>query len=173
MILTINDFDNGRYQIPTNPKQDADLMACIQYVEDFYLPKLFGVELYELFLDDLSLPVAGEPTDPRFIKIFNAFNYQSDESCNELVRSEGIKEMLKGIVYYHYVRDEPTRVTTVGIKRTKSDNSTNVTAIKHDITSRLNQAVVTYKSIQFYICYNTDFEYPEFKGVEQKYNHQF
>ena len=173
MILTINDFDNGRYQIPTNPKQDADLMACIQYVEDCYLPKLFGVELYELFLADLSLPVEGEPTEPRFVKIFNAFNYQSDDSCSEFIRSEGIKEMLKGIVYYHYVRDEPTRVTTVGIKRTESDNSMNVTAIWHDITSRFNQSVVTYKAIQYYICHGTEFEYTEYKGIEQKYNHQF
>ena len=172
-ILTINDFENGRFKIPVNPKQEIDLMDKIQYVEDNYLPKLFGVELYDLFIADLALPTAGEPTDPRFIKLFNSFNYQNSGGCADLVRSEGIKQMLKGFVYYLYNRDIVSRITTVGIKKTESENSINMTAISHDITSRFNESVSTYKAIQFYICETDDFDYPEYNGVNQRFNHIF
>jgi len=172
-ILTIDDFENGRYSIPVNPTQETDLMDKIVFVENKYLPRLFGVELYDLFIADLVLPVEGEPTAPRFVKVFNAFNYQQEGHCEKLVRSEGIKEMLKGFVYYLYTRDVVSRITTVGIKKTKSENSENITAIKHDITGRFNDSVRTFKAIQFYICDNDEFDYPEFKGVNECFNHIF
>ena len=172
-ILTIDDFENGRYKIPVNPTQEIDLMDKIEYVENTYLPKLFGVELYDLFIADLDLPVAGDPTAPRFVKVFNSFNYQQNGGCKKIVRSEGIKEMLKAFVYYLYTRDEVSRITTVGIKKTDSENSQNISAIKHDITSRINQGVMTYHAIQYYICNNDEFDYPEFDGINQKFNHPF
>ena len=172
-ILTINDFSNGRYKIPVNPTQEIDLTDKITYVEGYYLPRLLGVELYNLFIADLAAPVAGEPTDPRFVKIFNPFYYQESGDCEILVQSKGIKEMLKGMVYYLYTRDEVSRITTVGIKKTDSENSQNVSAIKHDITSRWNQSIETYKAIQYYICNADDFEYDEFQGVNEPFNHPF
>lgn len=171
-ILTIADFENGRYKIPVNQSQETDLNEKIKFVEDNYLVYLLGVELYDLFIADLALPVAGEPTDPRFIKIFNSFNYQADD-CDLIVLSEGVKEMLKGFVYYLYTRGITSRITTVGIKQTDSENSSNKTAIVHDITSRYNDSIKTYQAIQYYICNNTEFDYPEFKGAHKKFNHPF
>jgi len=172
-ILTIDDFKHGRCKIPVNPKQEFDLMETISFVENKYLVKLFGVELYDLFIEDLALPVIGEPTDPRFTKIYNAFNYQKSGHCEKLVCSEGIKKMLCGFVYYLYTRDIVSRITTVGIKKTDSQNSSNLTAIKHDITGRFNDSVRTFKAIQYYICNNDEFEYPEFNGVNECFNHIF
>ncbi len=172
-ILTVSDFDNGRYKVPTNNSTEIDLMQTITFVEDCYLPKLLGVELYDLFIIDLAAPIAGEPTDPRFVKIYNAFNYQNTGGCNTIVQSKGIKEMLKAFVYYLYTRDIQSRITTVGIKQTDSDNSTNFSAIMHDITSRYNDGVKTYQSIQYYICENTEFDYPEFEGIHEPFNHPY
>lgn len=172
-ILTVSDFDNGRYKIPTNNSTEIDLMQTITDVEECYLPKLLGVELYDLFIIDLAAPIAGEPTEPRFVKIYNAFNYQETGGCAKIVQSKGIKEMLKAFVYYLYTRDIQSRITTVGIKQTESDNSINFSAIMHDITSRYNDGVATYKAIQYYICENDEFEYTEFEGVNKPFNHPF
>jgi hypothetical protein len=81
--------------------------------------------------------------------------------------------MLKAFVYYLYTRDTTSRITTVGIKQTESDNSINFSAIMHDITSRYNDGVATYKAIQYYICENDEFEYDEFEGVNEPFNHPF
>lgn len=172
-ILAISDFDNGRYSIPTNQKTQIDLQKTIDFVEAHYLPRLLGVDLYVLFLADLALPVVGAPTSPRFIKIFNAFNYQPTGDCDEITQSKGIKDLLEAFVYYLYTRDITSRITTVGIKQTDSDNSTNFSAIMHDITSRYNDGITTYKAIQFYICDSTEFDYPEYRGVYEPFNHPF
>ena len=172
-ILTIDDFENGRYKIPVNQSQETDLNDKIKFVEDNYLPCLLGVELYDLFIIDyFTTPIVNEPTEARFKKIFDTFNYQND-GCDLIVQSGGIKDLLKGIIYYLYTRDEVTRITTVGIKKTDSENSQNISAIKHDINARYNDSIKTYKAIQFYICDTVEFDYPEFKGIDKKINHIF
>lgn len=170
-ILKTSDFENGRYKIPLNPTQQTkDLPEYITDVENEYLVLLFGVELYDLFIIDLGLPVVGDPTDPRFAKVFDPFNEQTDTN---LIISKGIKEMLKGFVYYLYVRDIITRVTTIGAEMPESVNAETISGIKHDITSRFNEAVDEFKTLQFYMtCVNPD-DYPEFAGSNQDFNHPF
>jgi hypothetical protein len=166
-ILQITDFASGVYKIPVKTTLDASLLAMIDKVESEYLVKLMGVELYDLFVADL----AGTPSVPvsaRFLQIFNAFNDQTDD-C--LTQSDGMIEMLKGLVYYLYVRDNVTRLTTTGVKVTTGENSDNVTAIGHDITTRYNNAIENYKVIQNYMLIVDPDTYPEFAGVAQQYNH--
>ena len=164
-ILQISDFNTGRFRIPTNTFQEDDLDAFIVRVEAEYLPPMFGVELYDLFIADL----AGTPQVPvsaRFLQIFNPFNDQTDEIFTQ---SEGIITMLKGFVYYLYIRDRVSRVTTDGLKVTTGENSDNVTAIGHDITSRFNEGVETYKVIQNFMLNVDPDTYPEFEGVNQRF----
>lgn len=164
-ILTTSDFSSGRYKIPVNPNQTTDLTSYIDTVEERYLTRMFGKALYDLFIADL---VGGVPVTPRFTFIFDAF---SDQTDGVLTESEGIKEMLKGFVYYLYVRDRVTRVTTDGVKVTIGENSENMSAIGHDITSRYNEAILTYKVIQNYMFIVDDATYPEYEGVTQRFNH--
>ena len=168
-ILTIDDFENGRYGIPLNPEQEIDLGLFIDQVELDYLPTLFGKELYDLFIADLALPVAGEPTDARFIKVFNPFIEQPDI----FVQSKGIKEMLKGFVYYTYVKDQVSRVMTIGIKKTTGENSENVSAIHHDILCRYNDAIATYCAIQWWMDQEDPETYPEFEGLRKNFDHPY
>ena len=166
-ILTLTDFDNGKFSIATNPEQSIDLQSQIDFVERTYLVELFGVELYDLFILDLVNP----SLTPRFQFIFDAFNYQSSEKPL-LVHSEGLKQMLKAFVYFLYVRDTTTSQTTVGIKRTKSDNSENVSAIHHGITLKYNDGIKNYDAIQYYMIDNEDV-YPEFLGIHKCFSHPF
>ena len=170
-IIVPDDFETGRFKIPLNPKQvTLDLPAYILRVEAYYLPRLFGKELYDLFIADLALPVVDEPTDPLFVFIYNAFVYQDDLG---FLDSEGIEDMIKGLVYYEYLRDHITRVTTEGIKQTNGANSSNVSGIQHDLTSRYNESIDTYKTIQRYVYIIKPDDYPTFDGVELNFNHTF
>ena len=169
-ILQDTDFNEGRFKIPTNTFQEDDLDSYIDRVEAYYLPRLFGVELYDLFIADLSVGTPQTPSDPRFTQIFNAFNDQTDDCFTQ---SEGMIEMLKGFVYMTYTRDRVSRVTTDGIKVTTGENADNVTAIHHDLNSRYNESIHTYKVIQNYM-FNVDPDtYPEYEGINLKYNHTF
>ncbi len=162
-ILKLSDFEQGRYKIPLDPEQGPDLQIQIDYVENYYLKRLFGIELYDLFVIDLALPVAGEPTTPRFVKVFNAFDFQD---TNDIIySSEGIKELLKGLTYFYYLRDLNKRVTTVGTTVTKSANSENVTALFANVTSRYNEGIDTLWTIQRYMADFNSADYPEYKGV--------
>ena len=169
-ILQVTDFQSGRYKIPVKTVQDSGFTSIIDKVENTYLPRLFGVELYDLFIADLSVGTPQVPSDPRFLKVFNAFNDQTDD-C--LTQSEGMKVMLEGLVYYLYIRDRVTRVTVDGVKVTTGENSDNVTAIGHDITSRYNEAILNYQTIQNYMLNVDPDTYPEFEGVHERFNHIF
>ena len=101
-ILQPSDFNNGRFKIAQNPKQTAALQLSIDFVEDYYLPRLLGVELNVLFLADFS---GGVPTSPRFSVIYDPFTVQ-DGAC--IVSSDGIKLMLMAFTYLIYLRDTNT-----------------------------------------------------------------
>tara|TARA_R110000764_G_scaffold89383_2_gene170859 strand:- start:3281 stop:3799 length:519 start_codon:yes stop_codon:yes gene_type:complete len=162
IILSISDFQYGRTKIALNPIQETDLGEYIDAVESEYLPQLFGKELYDLFIADWNAPVVGVPTATRFAVVYNPFVYQND---TVLIQSEGIKEMLKDMVYYLFVRDMPTRVTTVGLERVLGENSEYVSAITHDVTSRYNQGIETFDTIQYYMRVFDKINYPEYKGI--------
>ena len=164
------DFATGRFRIPLDPQQEADLQSYIDDVEAEYLPKMFGVELYDLFIADLALPVAGEPTAPRFIKVFEPFIDQTEEI---LTQSEGIVKMLNGITYYLYVRDLIGKVTTNGTKVTISENSVNISGVQYDISSRYNDGIANYKTIQNFMLNVDPTTYPEFKGVNERFTSIF
>lgn len=171
-ILVPDDFKFGRYAIPLNQEQeDENLPSYIDRVEAKFLPRLFGKELYDLFILDLADPVIGEPTDPRFVFIYNPFTFQEDYV--RLLESGGIEDMLKGLVYYEYVRDNITRLSTTGAERTKSENSVSISGIQHDLNGRYNEAIRTYQDIQEYMCVVDPGLYPEYKGIHERKNHTF
>ena len=169
-ILQESDFDSGRFELPTNTFQEDSFDDFIERVESEYLPQLFGVELYDLFIADLSAGTPQVPSDPRFLKVFNAFNDQTDD-C--LTQSKGMIVMLKGLVYYLCLRDRVSRITTDGIKVTKGENSDNVSGIGHSLTSRYNESIETYQVIQNYMLNVDEVTYPEFEGVHKRFNHIF
>ena len=168
MILTVEDFKVAPFELILTPIQSTDLGVLIQEVEDEYLPILFGLELYDLFIADLD--VSNRPTTARFVKVFEPFNDQTDDL---LLRSKGILYMLKALVYFQYVRLLPNIVTAVGIKTTKSNNSVDVTPVKFDLVRRYNDGIEVLKTIQYYMCEVDPSNYPEYKGSEVEFSDVF
>ena len=161
-IIQISDFDAGRFEISYNTYQEADLQSVIDLIEIEYLANLLGAELYQLFIADL---VNGVPQQQRFIDIFEPFILQTD--C-ALCQSQGMKEMLKSFIYFHYVRDTYTRQTTNGVKQTTGENSITLETVAHDFTNKYNKGVENYHCIQRKIC-DEESTYPEYEGIKLEY----
>lgn len=162
-VLSISDFENGSFRIPINPSQEYTLNEVIDSVENEYLPKLFGNDLNELFLNDLSLKL---PTTQRFEDVFFPFTKQND---SVMIQSKGIVEMLKGFVYFFYVRDIVSRVTSVDVSSVIGENAEGVGAIKHDVVLKYNSSVDTFQTLQYFMQVYDEVNYPEFKGVSIPY----
>jgi|TARA_R110000796_G_scaffold111023_2_gene222555 hypothetical protein len=163
MILNISDFEAGRTRIALNPIQEVGLGEYINTVENEYLPKLFGKELYDLFVADWNSVPIGVPTAARFVVVYEKFVFQNE---SVMLQSEGMKEMLKDFVYYLFLRDVVTRSSTVGLERVIGENSESVSAIQHDVTSRYNEGVDNFHTIQYYMKTYDSATYPEYKGVK-------
>jgi len=167
-ILKVDDFGTGKYYIPVNPKQETNLQTYIDEVESTQLVQLFGVELYDLFIADLD--ANDVPQTARFTKIFDPFKDQTDD-C--LTISDGMKEMLKGFVYYNYLRDLVRRATTTGLTEVFPENAKSVSGVWFDLNRRYNEAVETYKVIQNYMVNVDEANYTEYEGINLDYNHNF
>jgi hypothetical protein len=159
-IITTDDFGDGRYIIAKSPDQVADLQIYIDYVENYYLKRMFGVDLEALFQADL---VAGVPQTARFIAVFDSFDHQETNSV--IYSSEGIKEMLKGLTYFYFLRDLNKKVAATGTVIAKSANSDNISANWVSAQSRYNESVETLRVIQYYMDQIQSADYPEYDGV--------
>jgi hypothetical protein len=146
----------GKFQINQNSYTQLD--SYIDKYEQPYLMELLGAELYELFIADL---LNGKPQKAEYLSIYNII---VDQDCGKLMFSEGMVEMLKGFIYFEFVRDDKYKHTPSGIVVNRSDISREAGFSEFDIYGRYNDAVKNYDVIQWYIQkYKSD--YPEFNGV--------
>ena len=149
MFLTVNDF-TGKYQLSTGMYDVTKLQDYIDKYEKRYLIELFGAKLYDEFISDLD--IQNVPQSPNFLKIFNPF--YENVTLRQLIISEGIKEMLKGFVYFEYSKDLTNQMTPYGNVRPISENSEPVSTLYSMIYTRYNEAIKSYKAIQTYIQIN-------------------
>lgn len=155
VFLQIEDFDNGRFKLALNEYNEADLQSYIDAVEENEILKLFGLTLGRLVYDNpTSYP---ELTDP----------FQEEiNGC--LVISLGVTEMLRRFVYFDYIRDQYTKSVVGGVARNVNEQSSNLNTTSHDIFTRYNEGVDTWKAIQTK-CFYDNVTYPTFNGYEKKY----
>ena len=137
-IVQITNFDAGRFKIPTTSFQDASLQDYIDKYERHYLLRLLGVDLYNSFIADL---VAGVPQDADYVAFYEPF---VDETSGENCESQGMVEMVKAFIYFHYYRDTIVQLTTVGPKRSKGENSENLDKEALDYVTRYNEGVDSF-----------------------------
>ena len=166
MIVKTSDF-TGFYALSQN-KFDKD--ALTEYITTFekkYLQNLLGCELYDLFIADLDID--GVPQTLIYEKIYDPFCLDGLNDgcyCGEYYNSEGIKAMLKGFIYFHYLSDQRLKNTISGTVTNANENSYKA-EVNELITlnyRRFNNSVFTYKAIQKYIQKNI-IDYPTYKGV--------
>lgn len=135
LVLPTDFGTQDKYYIPLSTKQEAGLQETIDRVEREYLSRMFGKELYDLFVADLVANPNGSqaPSSARFLTLYNPLMYQ-DDGC--LYQTRGMVEMLKGLVYFVYIKDRVRLLTTNGIKTTDSENASNANGISMDINNR-------------------------------------
>ena len=160
MILSIQDF-TGKYQVSTGMFDQAKLQDYINRYEPRYLKELFGITLYNDFQSDLLNNV---PQSPNFLVLFNplsedlGYNFYYFNGIYEGVNqldSEGIKEMLKGFIYFEYVKDLSNQITPIGLVKPDNENSTVANTLFSMMYTRYNEAIRSYNSILDFIRYTT------------------
>lgn len=145
--ITYNDFGKGKFELHHGMYEQAKIQAYIDKYERQYLVKLLGVELFNQFVADL---VANVPQTAKYLKIYNPFEYDN-VNCYIYI-SEGMIDMIKGFVYYQYLKDLTNNVAVSGNVRPLGENSENVSTLNSMIYTRYNDSVRTFKAIQSYIC---------------------
>lgn len=157
--ITYNDFGKGKFELHHGMYEQAKIQAYIDKYERQYLVKLLGVELFDLFVADL---VGGVPQSAIYTKIYNPFEYDN-VNCTIYI-SEGMLDMVKGFVYYQYLKDLTNNVALTGNVRPMGENSENVSTLNSMIYTRYNDSVRTYNAIQHYMC---DFssDYLKYNGM--------
>jgi hypothetical protein len=164
-ILNISDFGAGKYELHTGMYTVDKLQDYIDRYEARYLIDLLGATLYAEFIADL---VAGVPQSPKFEVIFNAL---SVEGPNCVKHSEGIKDLLKGFIYFEYAKDLINQMTSIGNTVPTGENSEKATTLYTTFYNRYNEAVRSYRVIQYYICSNPEnYDYSAFKGNKKMFN---
>lgn len=166
MFLTAQDFESGKHKIAQDCFHIVDLQLCIDKVEKLMLQDLFGCELYDLFIADL---IAGVPQTQRFIDLFDAFCKDTD--C-DIVRSCGVKEMLKCFVYFFYVNEQKFQNTMAGTVVSNIENSQHVSNWISGLAEHYNEGIESFKAIQFCICESSEV-YPEYNGHKKNHINSF
>jgi hypothetical protein len=162
-IIKTTDFV-GIYAISQNSNSTTVLQSYIDKYETLYIYDLLGKELGDLFLADIS-PAYSNPATAKYLTINNSL---SIDFINNEVRSNGIKEMLIGFIYFEYVRKNTVKNTLVGNIIAANEVSTQSDWNNTNIYFNYNEAVRTYNSIQIYIEQNLG-NYPEYNGNIKKY----
>lgn len=160
-LISISDF-SGEYQLQVDNATEDKFNFIRDNHETTYIYKLLGVALGKLFIANLD--ANGVPTDARFLAIYNAFAEDSDYG---IIQSKGMKEYMKGIIWYYYARNNPYIIATGGNKVNIDQNSEQLTD-GLALARIYNGSVNTADAIQWYICENYD-TYPEYKGQDLDY----
>jgi hypothetical protein len=155
VFLQISDFDTGHYKLALNDYNELDLQDYIDSIEENEILQLFGLTLGRLVYDN--------PND--YTAVTDAFQ---EEINGCLVISLGVTKMLRSFVYFNYIRDQYTKSVVGGVARNLNEQSTNQSTTSHDIYSRYNEGVDTWKAIQMK-CLNDSVTYDIYKGYEKKY----
>lgn len=153
-ILQTSDF-KGEFKISSTVY--TELTSEIETYEKFYLLRMLGADLYNLFIADLTATTPQVPQTARFIALFDSFDID-DGSC--LRTSEGIKQMLVQFVYFHFIRESNYEQTDSGVMRTVSEVSGILPYNGFNLVESYNKGIDNYNEIQWFIL-DDPTTYPE------------
>jgi hypothetical protein len=162
-MITPSDFV-GKFEVHKGMYATSKLEAYIERYVEQYLTEMFGVELYQDFMFDLS---NGVPDSPRFAFFYYPFKLDIPAGImgrRDVIISRGIKDMLLGFVYFEYCKDLMNQQTTAGSVVPQSENSFVNSTLFTLMYARYNESIRTYRSIQKVLSF-----YPSyyFGGVTQ------
>lgn len=149
MFITKDDFV-GKYELHVGMYDLPTINDYISIYEQRYLVELFGTELYNQFIADLD--VLNVPQSPNFQFIF--YPFYENILLHTIIQSEGIKQMLKGFIYFEYLKDKTNQMTPNGNVVPMGENSTTASTIYSMMYARYNEAMRTFRAIQTHIAIN-------------------
>lgn len=161
LIIKKEDFD-AEFTIAQNCYSDLD--KYINKFETLFLQELLGCNLFESFKSNLD---KGKPTSDIYLKLFNSFCL--DDGSNQII-SQGMTQLLVGLIYYEFVRYSSTDASQHGVTVNRVETSRQGGFNEHDLYTRYNGSIDSFKAIQHYICKNRTV-YPSYNGQSKTYNH--
>lgn len=185
--ITVPSNYTGFTAVALTDYNTEQLLAYITKYETYYLLDLLGSELYTLFVADLNS--SGVPQSARFLAIYNAltvsdpywdgykpvfrfgswwFGTGAYAGGNKQLKSEGIKEMLKNFIFFHWSRDQrfQAQQNGVNVQIAETSRESNPNEFGMVIEQRFNNAVSSYQAIRVYMQTNLS-TYPELKGEDK------
>lgn len=147
--LTPIDF-KGKFELHTGMYASANIQEYIDRYEPLYLMQLFGAKMYDDYVSDMG--VLNIPMSPNYEFLFNPFH--ENYAFNQLIVSQGIIDMLKGFVYFEYLKDLTNQMTVNGNVRPVGENSADVSTLYSMMYARYNESVRTFRAIQRHIVNN-------------------
>jgi hypothetical protein len=148
-LITTSDFIN-KWELSTGMYSTAKLTEYISRYEPQYLRQLFGVDLYNSFVSDLS---ANIPQSPNFKLVFDPLYV--DENLAFMIESRGVLDMLKGFIYFEYAKDLMNQQTPFGNVQQTAENSVVVNTLQTMMYARYNESITSYQSIRSYMLSNS------------------
>lgn len=148
-LITTSDFID-KWELSTGMYSTNKLTEYINRYQQQYLRQLFGVELYDSFMADLSSDI---PQSPNFKLVFDPLYV--DENLYYMIESRGILDMLKGFIYFEYAKDLMNQQTPYGNVQQTAENSVVVNTLQTMMYARYNESITTFQSIRNFILSNT------------------
>lgn len=162
-VVNISDFI-GFHAIARNARdENITLQQFIDRHQKFILYDLLGKVLADLYIEDLD---EGEPQTAIYETIHEELIYTSGTLE---MKSRGIKEILKGIIFYFYVSETLAEHGQSGVEKVLAEASVlqgfeNGTRFAE---KRWNDIIESWETIQAYCRANPE-DYPDFNGKEIK-----
>lgn len=160
-IVEISDFD-GQFKISTDQYTEANFEAIRDACQFDLIYEMLGATLGQAFIDDLD--AGGVPQNPLFTALYVAF---VEDDGSDIVKSIGIKVMVRNYVFVKYARENQVLVAMTGNQESKQENSDSVKSITW-LVNKYNDAISTAQAIQWYIGEHSA-DYPDYNGQEMEF----
>lgn len=119
-IVSISDFQ-GEINITQSKFQTTDIQDFIDRYEEKVLKDLLGDDLYLKFKNDGY----ESPSRQRYIDLLNGVVWADSNNSDYNVDYKGLKPMLRYMIYYYYLINQPYQNTMVGTVKGVSRNAEN------------------------------------------------
>lgn len=164
-LIDLDDF-TGPFRLPRESRLDPIWQDYIDRRDNYWIRRILGDELADLFIADLSNP----SQDPRFVAIQEEFSEQDD--CRLYV-SEGLVRVIVALVYFEIITGEQLRISGSGIVTLIAETSNIVSprAAMRFAESKRNAVLDSVEAIQWYCREFASEDYPEYLGtrIEPEY----
>lgn len=151
----------GYHKLAGSKENDELLQVWIDKYEKKAVYLLFGVKLGDLILANLT----GTPPSPANATYKKVWDTLHEEGTNEeQLVSDGVLEIMKSYVFWHYIAETAARHTQGGVTLTESDTARIMNAARF-AESRWNAMLTSWENIHEYMDQNIG-NYPDWVYVD-------